>query len=53
MGSPLLGLMICYEIAQKGAKMPPKMQKKMVYQKRLIDHRIWRPLMDSNQRHPD
>lgn len=26
-GSPLLGLMICYEIAQKGAKMPLKMQK--------------------------
>ena len=26
-GSPLLGLMICYRIAQKGAKMPLKMQK--------------------------
>jgi len=26
-GSPLLGLVICYEIAQKGAKMPLKMQK--------------------------
>jgi len=27
MGSSLLGLVICYEIAQKGAKMPLKMQK--------------------------
>ena len=26
-GSSLLGLMICYEIAQKWAKMPLKMQK--------------------------
>lgn len=26
-GSPLLGLMICYEIAQKWSKMPLKMQK--------------------------
>ena len=26
-GSPLLGLLICYEIAQKEAKMPLKMQK--------------------------
>ena len=26
-GSPLLGLLICYEIAQKGAKKPLKMQK--------------------------
>lgn len=26
-GSPLLGLVICYEIAQKGVKMPLKMQK--------------------------
>ena len=26
-GSPLLGLVICYEIAQKWAKMPLKMQK--------------------------
>ena len=26
-GSPLLGLMICYEIAQKWAKMPLKIQK--------------------------
>ena len=40
-GSPLLGLMICYEIAQKGAKMLLKMQKMMVYKKRLIDHLTW------------
>ena len=26
-GSPLFGLLICYEIAQKGAEMPLKMQK--------------------------
>ena len=26
-GSPLLGLLICYEIAQIGTKMPLKMQK--------------------------
>ena len=34
-GSPLLGLMIFYEIAQKGAKMPLKNAKMMVYKKDL------------------
>ena len=40
-GSPLLGLVICYEIAQKGGENAPKNAKMMVYKKRLIDHHTW------------
>ena len=40
-GSLLLGLIIYYEIAQKGGENAPENAKMMVYKKRLIDHHTW------------
>lgn len=46
----LLGLTICYEIAQKRGENAPKNAKMMVYNKRFIDHHTWLPVSNSNPR---